>query len=60
MKTNIKVSTPEKPINITIANVVRWYEESECCIFHNHFERIPVTRIEEEDIVQSIIDKHYC
>ena len=60
MKTKIKVSAPEKPINVTIANVISWYEESECCIFHNHAERIPVTRIEDRDIVQSIIDSHYC
>ena len=41
------------------ANVVRWYEESESCIFHNHAERIPITRVEDRDIVQSIIDKNY-
>ena len=49
-----------KPINVTIANVISWYEESECCIFHNHAERIPVTVINNTDIVQSIIDKNYC
>ena len=49
-----------KPINVTIANVISWYEESECCIFHNHAERIPVTKINDTDIVQSIIDKNYC
>ena len=49
-----------KNVNVTIANVISWYEESECCIFHNPAERIPVTRIEEKDVVQSIIDKNYC
>jgi hypothetical protein len=49
----------EKPINVTIANVVSWYEESESCILHNHAQRIPVTRIEDKDIVQSIIDSVY-
>lgn len=48
-----------KPVNVTIANVISWYQESECCIFHNHAERIPVTRIENKDIVQSIIDNYY-
>ena len=60
MKTKIKVSVPEKPINVTIANVVSWYEESECCIFHNHAQRIPVTTVNDVDVVQSIIDSHYC
>ena len=59
-RTKIKVSVPEKPINVTIANVISWYEESECCIFNNHAERIPVTSIDDTDIVQSIIDSHYC
>jgi len=59
-KKHLKVAVPKKPINVTIANVVSWYEESECCIFHNHAERIPITRIEDRDIVQSIIDKNYC
>jgi hypothetical protein len=58
-KTKTKLPVAQKPINVTIANVVAWYEESESCIFHNHAQRIPVTRIEEKDIVQSIIDSHY-
>lgn len=51
---------PEKNVNVTISNVVSWYEESECCIFHNHAQRIPVTKIDNTDIVQSIIDNYYC
>jgi hypothetical protein len=49
----------KKPINVTIANVVSWYEESEHCLFHNHAQRIPITRIEDRDVVQYIIDD-YC
>lgn len=49
-----------KPINVNIANVISWYEESECCIFHNHAERIPITKVNDTDIVQSIIDNNYC
>lgn len=54
------MSTKEQNLNVTIANVISWYQESECCIFHNHAERIPVTKINDTDIVQSIIDKNYC
>ena len=46
-------------VNVSIANVISWYEESECCILHNHAERIPVTVINNTDIVQSIIDNNY-
>lgn len=59
-KTEIKVLAPEKPVNVTIANVVRWYTESESCIFHNHAHRIPVTKVDNTDIVQFIIDSNYC
>lgn len=47
-------------INVNIANVISWYEESESCILHNHAQRIPVTKVDDTDIVQSIIDNHYC
>lgn len=59
-KKTINVSVPKENVNVNIANVIAWYEESECCIFHNHAERIPVTRINDTDIVQSIIDTNYC
>jgi hypothetical protein len=59
MKTKPKAPVPEKPINVTIANVISWYEESECCIFHNHAQRIPVTKVNDTDVVQSIIDNYY-
>jgi hypothetical protein len=49
-----------KPVNVSIANVISWYEESESCLLHNHAERIPVTKINDTDIVQSIIDNNYC
>ena len=58
-KKGASLSSDKKPINVTIANVISWYEESESCIFHNHANRIPVTRIEDKDIVQSIIDSVY-
>jgi hypothetical protein len=59
MKTKIKAPIASKPINVTIANVILWYEESECCIFHNHAQRIPVTTVNDTDVVQSIIDNYY-
>lgn len=30
-----------KNINVTIANVIAWFEESEQCMLHSHAERIP-------------------
>jgi hypothetical protein len=30
-----------KNINVTIANVISWFEESEQCMLHNHAELIP-------------------
>lgn len=59
-KKSIPLTTQKQNVNVSIANVISWYEESECCIFHNHAERIPVTIINDTDIVQSIIDKNYC
>ena len=56
-KKSIPLTTQKQNVNVSIANVISWYEESECCIFHNHAERIPVTIINDTDIVQSIIDK---
>ena len=47
-------------ININIANVIKWYEESENCLLHNHAKRIPITKIGNLDLVQSIIDNNYC
>lgn len=49
-----------RPVNVNIANVISWYEESESCLLHNHAERIPVTVINDTDIVQLIIDNNYC
>ena len=59
-KKNIPLTTQKQNLNVSIANVISWYLESECCIIHNHAERIPVTIINDTDIVQSIIDKNYC
>ncbi len=30
-----------KNVNVTIANVISWFEESEQCMLHNHAELIP-------------------
>jgi len=59
-KKNIPLTTQKQNVNVSIANVISWYLESECCILHNHAERIPVTKINDTDIVQSIIDNNYC
>ena len=47
--------SPDGQINVTIANVVKWFEESENCVLHNHAQRIPETKTESPDLVQSII-----
>lgn len=52
--------SPSGQVNVTIANVVRWFEESESCLFHNHAQRIPETKTQSPDLVQSIIDSHFC
>jgi hypothetical protein len=55
-----KEVSPEGNVNVTIANVLKWFEESESCLFHNHAERIPITKTQSPDLVQSIIDSHFC
>jgi len=30
-----------KNVNVTISNVISWFEESEQCMLHNHAEIIP-------------------
>jgi len=52
--------SPEGSINVSIANVIKWYEESENCLLHNHTQRIPITKTGNLDLVQSIIDSNYC
>ena len=58
-KKNIPLTAQKQNVNVSIANVISWYLESECCVLHNHAERIPVTVINDTDIVQSIIDNNY-
>jgi len=50
----------EDSINVNIKNVIRWFEESENCLLHNHAQKIPITKINDTNIVQSIIDNNYC
>ena len=56
----LKITAIPQNINVTVSNVISWYEESECCIFHNHAQRIPITKVHDTDVVQSIIDNFYC
>jgi len=58
IKSNEK--SPEGNININIANVIKWFEESENCMLHNHAQEIPITKIGNLNLVQSIIDNNYC
>lgn len=49
-------------INVTIANVIAWFEESEQCMLHNHAQKmIPTTKETEiqmtsEEKAQKIFD----
>jgi len=52
--------SPDGRVNVSIANVVKWYEESENCLLHNHAQLIPITKTGNVDLVQSIIDSHFC
>ena len=56
----LKITEAKRNINVNISNVISWYEESECCIFNNHVQQIPITKIRDTDVVQSIIDNYYC
>lgn len=41
-----------KNVNVTIANVIAWFEESEQCMLHNHAQKmIPTTTKDEEETV---------
>lgn len=57
---NQTMHTDEKNINVSISNVIMWFQESENCILHNHAQQIPITEIKDNDIIQSIIDNFYC
>ena len=55
-----KELSPDGHVNVSIINVIRWFEESESCLLHNHAQRIPATKTQSPDLVQSIIDSHFC
>ena len=40
-----------KNVNVTIANVIAWFEESEQCMLHNHAEKMIPTekQVEQHD-----------
>ena len=52
--------SPNGHVNVSIINVIRWFEESESCLLHNHAQRIPETKTQSPDLVQAIIDSHFC
>ena len=35
-------------VNVTIANVIAWFEESEQCMLHNHAQKMMPTAKEEK------------
>lgn len=48
-----------KNVNVTISNVIKWFQESEECILHNHAQRIPLTGSVNTQLVQDIIDTEF-
>lgn len=42
-----------KNVNVTIPNVISWFEESEQCMLHNHAEPIPTTK----SVILDLIDR---
>jgi hypothetical protein len=43
-----------KNVNVTISNVISWFEESEQCMLHNHAEIIPTTKSVMLDLIDKI------
>ena len=43
-----------KNVNVTISNVISWFEESEQCMLHNHAEPIPTTKSVILDLINKI------
>ena len=43
-----------KNINVSIPNVISWFEESEQCMLHNHAELIPTTKSVILDLITKI------
>lgn len=37
-----------KNVNVTIANVIAWFEESERCMLHNHAQKMIPTTVKNE------------
>ena len=41
-----------KNVNVTISNVIAWFEESEKCMLHNHAEKMISTASEETQYIK--------
>jgi len=37
-----------KNVNVTIANVIAWFEESERCLLHNHAQKMVPTTVKDK------------
>lgn len=53
------MDTQNQNINVTISNVIQWFQESELSILDNHHHLIPLTEPINTQIVQDIIDAKY-
>jgi len=41
-----------KNVNVTIANVIAWFEESEQCMLHNHAQKMmpTVEKVDQDEL----------
>lgn len=45
-----------KNVNVTISNVIAWFEESEQCMLHNHAQKmIPTVKPVDQNIIEKIL-----
>jgi hypothetical protein len=45
-----------KNVNVTISNVIAWFEESEQCMLHNHAQEMtPTVKPVDQNIIEKIL-----
>ncbi len=45
-----------KNVNVTISNVIAWFEESEQCMLHNHAQKmIPTVALVDKNVTEDAL-----
>ena len=45
-----------KNVNVTISNVIAWFEESEQCMLHNHAQKmIPTVKPVDQTVTEDVL-----